>query len=226
MPLRYLICALVCFGSLIAIAPGAAGSPVEDPPPPVATPSGFVCPSKPNSDDIQLWIHVNKWCILPGVRKQAQVKIQMKIHNRSDRHRLDLSQDKIRLVVHQFNRNRWTPARVGSRTLDRPVRTTYRGETVWAIPANADGAFDPLPNQPKVGTFATHWGISSLGPGQTLVPRYHFGDLVFYMPVPKKGKVKANIVGIAFVKGRDIIALCTPDVWGEHAPAASFRAGA
>lgn len=184
---------------------------------PAATDSAFVCPSGHNPYDIHLWLHVTKWCIEPGVRKQAQVKVQMMIHNRDDRHWLDIRQDKIRLIVHEFDPDRWTQPRIGVHTPDRPVHTTYEGERVWAVPANAERAYDLLPNQPGIGTFATHWEVSRLAPGATLIPHYHYGDLVFYMPVPTSGqKVKANIVGIAYVKNADIIALCPPDKWEHH----------
>lgn len=195
----------------------------DDVPDPVATSSGFVCPSGHNPYDIHLWIHVTKWCIVPGVRKQSQVKIQMKIHNKSQDHGLDVSQATIRLLVHEFDPDRWSPARVGSATLDRPVQTTYGGHSVWAIPANAEDAYDPLPHQPGILTFATHWGISELVPGGTLEPRYHYGDLVFYMPVPRHHPGGTdNIVGVAYMKGTDVIALCPPETWGRHVAAASF----
>jgi hypothetical protein len=192
-------------------------------PDPVATQSGFVCPSGSNPYDFHLWIHVTKWCIVPGVRKQSQVKVQMKIHNKSQEHSLDVSQDTIRLIVHEFDPDKWSPAHIGSPTLDRPVQVTYRGKSVWAIPANAEDAYDTLPHQPGVLTFATHWGISKLVPGGTLDPAYHYGDLVFYMPAPRHHSGgRENIVGVAYVKGTDIIALCPPDTWGLHVPAASF----
>lgn len=54
-------------------------------------------------------------------------------------------------------------------------------------------------------------------------PHYHYGDLVFYMPMPRDGRrAKDNIVGIAFVKNADIIALCPPSTWVRHVVAATF----
>jgi len=203
-----------------------AAAPAGEVSGPVATKSGYVCPSSPNRDRMRFWIHVAKWCFVPGVRQQIQLKVQMKIRNQSRKRRLSIAYDRIRLLVRRFDPDRWTPARVGSPTLQRPVRTRYRGKRVWAIPPNADGAFDYLPNQRGVLTFATHWvSPEYLRPGQTLRPRYHFGDLVYYMPMPRSGRrgaVKRNVVGIGYVKGRDVIALCPPWAWGRHAPAASF----
>lgn len=190
----------------------------------VATASSeLVCPSHSNPHHIKLWIHVTRWCALPAVRGQAQFKIQMRIHNRDDQHRLDISHSRMRLIVHVFHADRWTPARVGEPTIERPIRTTYGREHVWAVPPNAEDAFDPLPHQPGVGTFATHWGGSVLGPGKTFNPHFHFGDLVFYVPTPRDGSgALDNVVGIAYVKGHEIIALCHPWDWGPKVPAESF----
>jgi hypothetical protein len=91
------------------------------------------------------------------------------------------------------------------------------------VPANADGAYDTIPNHPQVLTFATHWGRSNLDPGETFHPAYHYGDLVFYVPTPRHGTgAMENVVGVAYVKSREIIALCPPESWGPHVPAASF----
>lgn len=180
----------------------------------------FVCPSGRNPYDISLWLHVRKWCIEPAVRGQAQIKVQMMIHNRDRRHGLDVGQDKVRLIVHEFDPDRWTPPRIGQPTRDRPVRTTYEGERVWAIPANAERAYDPHPT--LIATFATHWKVFRLPPGGTLIPHFHYGDLVFYMPMPADGKGKKNIVGVAYVKNADIIALCPPDKWERHVSGSRF----
>jgi len=189
---------------------------------PAAKESAFVCPSGHNPYDVSLWLHVTKWCVEPAVRKQVQVKVQIMIHNRNNEW-LDIRQERIRLIVHKFDRTRWSPPRVGEPTRDRPLHTTYEDDKVWAIPANAERAFDPLPNQPKYGTFATHWGVSRLAPNSTFIPHYHYGDLVFYTPMPADGgKAKPNIVGIAYVKNGDIISLCPPDKWQHHRGGATF----
>lgn len=204
--------------ALIAFSPVASAG--QSP----AAASANGCASEHNPSGIRLWIHVTKWCIVPGVRGQAQIKVQMRIHNQSDRP-LYIGQDRVRVILREFDPDRWSPASIGQPTLDRPVPTTYQGERVWAVPANADGAYDVFPHKSEP-THATHWTKSHLGPQDTLNPHFHYGDLVYHMPIPhpKPDDWNAinNIVGIAFVKGRDIIALCPPDTWGEHAPAGTF----
>jgi hypothetical protein len=219
-PRLLVVCLLVLATTLTASAPSvSAGSA-----PTGAGASGNNCYSEHNPDGSRFWMHVTKWCIVPGVRGQAQLKVQMRIHNQSNRP-LDISQDRIRVILRDFDPDDWSPASIGQPTLDRPVRVTYGGESMWAVPANADGAYDMFPNKPEP-THATHWVKTELGPKGTLNPHYHYGDLVYHMPIPrpKPGGWKAidNVVGIAFVKGRDIIALCAPDTWGEHAPAGTF----
>lgn len=217
---------LACLALILGGVKLAPSAPPPVVPKPVATKAGFVCPSNSRAKRMRFWIHVNKWCYVPGIREQIQLKVQMKIRNQSDEHSLDISQDRIRVVVHHLDPDRWTPPREGASTLDRPVRTIYRGEQVWAIPPNADGAFDYLPNKPHELTFATHWvNPETLGPGQMLRPHFHYGDLVYYIPMShhhRRGAVKRNVIGIAYVKGRDIIALCPPWAWGKHEFAALF----
>jgi hypothetical protein len=186
--------------------------------------SGNACISRHNPEGIRLWIHVTRWCIVPGVRKQAQLKVQMRIHNQS-RRRLDIGQDRIRVIVREFDPHRWSPPRIGQSTPGRPLQTTYRERAVWAVPANADRAYDVFPNKPEP-THATHWLKSVLGPRKTLNPHYHYGDLVYNLPMPRPKRhgwrMIHNIVGIAYIKGRDIIALCRPASWGQHRPAGTF----
>jgi hypothetical protein len=213
--------ALFAIGAVAIVTGAVAGDNASHG---VATDSAYHCPSGRNPYDLHLWIHVKKWCIDPAVRKQFEVKVQMEIHNRDKRHWLDIHQDRIRLVVTAFDRDRWSPPR-GFPMSDRPIHTTYQGHRVWAIPANPEGSFDYLPHQHGVLTFATHWHASKLAPGGTFHPHYHYGDLVFYLPVPKKRfrpVIDKDIVGIAYVKNADIIALCPPDTWEEHVISGSF----
>jgi hypothetical protein len=225
--IRALLAALAVFllsaGSYLGLgARDGSAATVGSPPPPVATRLGFVCPTGHNPYDIDAWIHVTKWCIVPGVRNQVQVKLQMEIHNRSDKHSLDINQDNFRLIVRDFRIADWTPARLGAATLAQPIHTTFRGEGVWAIPADAEESYDTIPHEPRNLTFATHWYGSTLAPGATFVPHYHYGDLVFYLPRTDQLKPLQNVVGIAFMKNSDVLALCEPDVWEKHAPAGTF----
>lgn len=184
----------------------------------------LVCPSHSNPSGLKFWIHVKQWCALPAVRGQAQFKLQMEIHNRDEHNALDIDQSRMRLIVHEFDPDHWTPPRYGATTYDRPIRTTYGGERVWAVPANANDAYDPnpLPGAPENLTFATHWGLTRLEPGATLNPGYHEGDLVFYVPAPRHDGALENVVGMAYVKGHEIIALCHPEDWGPKEPAEDF----
>jgi hypothetical protein len=217
---------LIGIGVLAVLSMGAAGSvPAAEAstievPAPVLTSHGSVCPSGHNPYDLHLWIHVNKWCIPPGVRGQAEFKVQMESHNRSNEHNLDIGQDQIWVVVREFDPDRWTPPQIGQPTYGRPLRTTYRDENVWAIPANADRAYDVLPS--GLPTHATHWGFTALSPGETLHPHFHYGDLTYYIPRRHGIRVIDNIVGVAYMKGPDIIALCPPEAWEEHAAAGTF----
>lgn len=208
---------------IVAAPPGSTAAPPAGGPP-SAEASALVCPSHSNISGLKFWIHVKQWCALPAVRGQAQFKLQMQIHNRDRDNALDIQQTRMRLIVHEFDPDQWTPPRYGATTYDRPIRTTYGGERVWAVPANADDAYDPnpLPGAPNNLTFATHWGLTRLAPGATLNPGYHEGDLVFYVPAPRHHGAIENVVGMAYVKGHEIIALCHPEDWGPKEPAGDF----
>lgn len=166
-------------------------------------------------------MRVVKWCGNPAVRGQAQLKLQVRVHN-SGKRRLDLDPTHIRLVVLGFNRARWSPPRIGGRTTDRPIRTRYRGRRVWAIPPNAERAYDRASG--GYATFATHWNAPSLAPGRTFEPRDHeTGAVVFYVPMGRKDPTRLDgVVGLAYVDGRDIVVLCPPDRWGKRVPEGSF----
>jgi hypothetical protein len=211
----------VTYGLGISVGNGIAAE-AKSPPSPIKTRFGYVCPTGHNPYDIEAWIHVTKWCIVPGVRGQVQVKLQMEIHNRSDKHSLDISQDHFRLIVRKFHPADWTPARLGETTYAQPIATTFRGKDVWAIPADAEESYDTIPHEPNNLTFATHWYGTSLAPGATFVPHFRYGDLVFYLPRTEHLKPLQNIVGVAFMKNSDVLALCEPDVWETHAYAGTF----
>jgi hypothetical protein len=222
MSARKIVSTLVCLALVAAFVPAQVGAGTEA----EARSDGLGCPSTlPNPEHIKVWILVTHWCGLGAVRGQAQFKIQVQLHNDSP-HNLNISQSRMRLVVSEFSLDKWSPPRLGEATTDRPIRTTYGGETVWAIPANANNAFDPLPHQPGVGTFATHWDQSVLAPGETSPTGFHVGDLVFYAPAlphdPHYHDALSNVVGIAYVKGRDIIGLCPREGWKHHARAETF----
>ncbi len=187
---------------------------------------GIGCPSPPGAPHgTRIWIHVTRWCSLPGVRGQAQFKLQMQIYNRG-KHTLGIGQEHMRLIVKQFNVRQWSPPRYGRPTTERPFRTSYLGEHVWAVPANAEDAYDPILHVPGDLTFATHWGQNQLAPGMTFNPSFHSGDLVFYVPDlahdPHGRATSADVLGIAYVYGREIVVMCPTEHWGPKVPAGSF----
>lgn len=211
-------------GSSRAQVTGVVGTITPGPPPHL----GIGCPSPPGAQHgIQIWIHVIQWCDLPAVRGQAQFKLQMEIYNRG-RRTLGIGQEHMRLIVADLDLSRWSPPRDGSVTTEQPFQTTYLGRRVWAVPANAEDAYDPNP-MPGVSdnlTFATHWGQSRLAPGATFRPSFHSGDLVFYVPYlphdPHGLATEADVLGIAYVYGREIVVMCPKEHWGHREPAPTF----
>ena len=185
------------------------------------------CPSPPGAPQgIQVWIHVTKWCGLPAVRGQAQFKLQLQIYD-SGKRTLGIRQEHLRLIVAHFNVARWSPPRDGQTTTERPFRTTYHGQHVWAIPPNAEDAYDPVPGIPGDLTFATHWGQAQVAPGRVFRPSYHNGDLVFYVPYlphdyPGGAATAGDVLGMAYVYRDEIVVLCPKERWGPKEPAATF----
>jgi hypothetical protein len=185
------------------------------------------CPSPPGAPHgIQVWIHVTQWCGLPAVRRQAQFKLQLQIYN-SGGHALGIRTEHLRLIVANFDIAKWSPPRYGQMTVERPFRTTYHGQHVWAIPPNAENAYDPVPGVPGDLTFATHWNQTQLGAQQVFRPSYHKGDLVFYVPYlphdyPGGAATAEDVLGMAYVYRDEIVVLCPKERWGPKEPAATF----
>jgi hypothetical protein len=149
----------------------------------------------------------------------------MQIYNSSER-TLAIGQEHIRLIVAGLDPREWSPPRHGAETIERPLRTTYLGHSVWAVPANAEDAFDLVPHVAGDLTFATHWGQSKLPPGQTFNPSYRSGDLVFYVPYlpddPRGVATEKDVLGIAYMYGREVVVMCPKGHWGSKEPAATF----
>jgi hypothetical protein len=217
-PITLLVLSLTGVTSIPASAAVRAESPAA-----FASALDFGCPSGPHPPrGIHVWIRVVKWCGVSAVRGQVQLKVQVQIHN-SGRRTLDISRGHLRLIVTPFARTKWSPPRNGPPTTDRPFKTTYAGRRVWAIPPNADAAADPIPHKSREFTFATHWGGSRLGPGQTFRPHHHYGDLVFFLPSTSFGaRAGKSVLGLAYVDGRDIIVLCPEKGWPDPVPAADW----
>lgn len=194
--------------------------------PPARAALDIGCPSPAGAPHgIKLWLHITKWCALPGVRGQAQFKLQLQIQNRGS-HTLGIGVEHLRLIVASFNPRRWSPPRVGQATLERPFATSYLGHRVWAVPPNAENAYDPVPGIKNDLTFATHWGQEGISPGRTFNPAYHSGDLVFYVPYlpddPRGDTTYEDVVGMAYVYGREVVVMCPKGNWGPKLRAADF----
>lgn len=187
------------------------------------------CPSPPDPvHRIRIWVRVVKWCGNPAVRGQAQVKLQIRVKNIGSKP-LDLSRGHFRLIMRHFDRRRWTPPRIGATTTDRPFVTSYAGSNVWAIPPNADGAFDTTSRGDW--TFASHWNTSGeLAPGATFVPIDRRpghgtgrGSVVFYVPIEAVRRDSLpGVLGLAYVEGHDILVLCPTSHWGPRVLEGSF----
>jgi hypothetical protein len=212
--------ALTTFAVLLSLATGpvSSGTAKAAPQP---TSLGIGCPSPGENHGIRLWVHVLKWCGVPGVKGQVQIKLQIAIRN-DGRRRLGVGLTHIRLVVTRFDPRRWRPP---SGTSERPFTATYQGARYWTIPANPEGAADPIPGQRDTYTFATHWGNASpLQPGQTFRPVNHRrGNVVFYVPkVGARSRYLDGVAGLAYVSGHRILVVCPPDRWVTHVSANLF----
>ena len=203
-------------------ADGGAGGGGESKPGKLGTSLRLGCPAPPGpSSRPSVVIQVQAWCALPGVRGQAQLKFKLWVENSSPRP-IDIGLGHWYLLVDELDPRSWSPPRIGTTTNTAPARFHVRGQRVWGIPANDDGAYDPIPGQSGTLTFATHWEAEELAPRTSYRPREPGeGDLVFYLPTPRGGVAK-SIVGVAYVDQGEVVALCPPGSWGPRLPAASF----
>jgi hypothetical protein len=105
------------------------------------------------------------------------------------------------------------PPRIGQPT-ERPSAITYQGHRVWAVPANANRAYDDDAATGYVG-FATHWDVPTyLASGATFfkATRYE-GDLAYYVPetsvtLDQYGNpVLHGFIGVAYVSNGHVIAV-------------------
>lgn len=194
-----------------------------------------ICPAPqgPNHQS-SLQIRVAEWCLLPAVRNQAQMKVKVWLDNTATTN-LDTSLGRFRLLVNTLDPAQWTPP--GGRTTSslRPMQVQYgdngKKYTVWAIPPNPNGAAEPIPDQPGDDTFATHWSLQTLGPGQkfrppaTTNPRQttsRKGDLVFYVPLAH-ANITPRVVGLAYVDSDNQVVVISPSgSWGPREPAENF----
>lgn len=185
---------------------------------------GCPAPSGPRGRSL-VRIRVVGWCAIPGVRRQAQLKVKLRVTNGGHRS-LDIRRERFRVLVRKLH-GRWTPPRISSAsTSERPIKVSYGGRPLWAIPANVDGAYDELPDEPGIGTFATHWKAQELPARSSFRPplsNRSDGVLVFYVPVVEAGSARiADVVGVALMRGRRPLAVCPPQQWGDRLGATEF----
>lgn len=184
---------------------------------------GCPAPAGPNSRP-SLIIRVAKWCLLSAVRGQAQMKLKVWLANTGSTD-LDTSLDRFRLLVVTLNPTQWSPPGGLERAKVQPIQIPYDGVKVWAIPPNPDGAYEAIPSQPGVYTFATHWNLKTLSPGHSYTPTsVDVGDLVFYIPATGGGATQLRgVIGLAYVENDNQVAvICPPGNWGPRKPAESF----
>lgn len=184
---------------------------------------GCPAPTGPNNRP-SLRIHVVEWCALDAVRGQAQMKFKVWIANTGTSD-LDTTLDHFRLLIRTLDPTQWFPPEGLTASKLRPIQVLDEGVKVWAIPPNPDGAAEPIPGQPGVDTFATHWNLKTLKPGQQFTPtKPDVGDLVFYIPVAHGDATRLDgVLGLAYVDTDDHIAVvCPPSNWGPRKPADTF----
>jgi hypothetical protein len=205
---------LILLASAVAFVAGVPAASAA----PVADASVLGCRSEPGEkQDLQVWIYVTKWCGNTAVRGQVEINVSVKVRNVGKR-ALDIGRSHFVLIVSSLNRAKWSAPRLGHSATEVPFPTTYRGRKLWAIPANYDRAYDPFPNEGGVGTFATHWGGSTLAPGDTFWPKHRDrGVLSFYKPKSRhQTSWRQGVRGVAYVSGRRIVVLCND--WGPQIP--------
>ena len=196
-------------GSVLARQSRAIGEPVE-----------LGCPLVSSVQPARLTIQVPYWCALPlPFRHQAEFKFKIKVRNAGSSV-LNIELSHWRLLMRTFSTARWSPPQIGSPTTERPYRVPWAGTSVWAVPANANSAYD-LDQRTGYASFATHWHARVLAPNETYYsPKNREGDITFY--VPDTSSTLQEVVGLAYVNGGHANAVVTPAQWVKRIPAEDF----
>lgn len=181
-------------------------------------------------------LRVIMWCAPKSVRGLYEYVLKVAVDNKGNIP-LDISADHF-LLVWRTLRGRWTPPPGGAYGEPRQVR--YLGRDYWGIPANFLGTAEYRPDGAL--TFATEWDYETLSPGASSLRltrdsariRYAEGsaiktirynrdedDLVFYVPEPTVNR-DLNLLGLAYVRGDRVIALCPQSQWGPRLAPAYF----
>lgn len=195
---------------------------------------------KPEGESVVLrasaTLEVHVWCSeLMPVRQLVQTKLKVWMSNPSSSPTVDVSLARWRLLVPgAAAARRWSPP-PGERW-PRPRVIRLPQGPVTAIPANPDGAAEPLGALPGGAvnySFATHWKKRVLAPGETWRPplreratgaRHLDGTLVFYVPLLRRGRAlyEPRIYGLARMRGKKVLTLCPRGRWGRRVSAESF----
>lgn len=175
------------------------------------------CPLATPSRPADLVVDVVYWCAVPDmIRGQTEFKFKVRIENRT-RRSIGIGLEHWRLLLFSSKMERWSAPRIGG-AVGKPIRVRFAGSTMWAGPANAEGAFD---RSPETTTFATHWGVDGLAAGETYFDRRRYrGDITFY--VPERSSTLDGVVGLAYVDGRRVIDVAAPHGWGKRLAASAF----
>lgn len=185
----------------------------------------------------RLRLRVVMWCAPEAVRGQYEFKLKVSVNNTGS-DALDITRERFVLLWRTLNPSRWSPPRGGAPA--PPRRVTWASRDYWAIFANPDGIAE---SNGAVGGFATHWSYTTLAPGRRslrprrgspyieysdedhVVTRVHFNrnedDLVFYVPKATVDRDR-NFLGLGYLRGGRVIAVCPQGKWGPKVPPASF----
>jgi hypothetical protein len=181
-------------------------------------------------------LRVLMWCAPESVRGQYEYVLKIVVEN-TGKVPIDVSVDRFVLLWRRLVGS-WSPPPGGA--YGEPQTFKYLGRTYWGIPANAVGAAEERPT--GAITFATEWSHTSLAPGESSLKlgpaserlpyvdhnriktiRYNpdEDDLVFYVPKRTVNRAR-NFLGLAYVAGRRVVAVCPQERWGPKVSPSDF----
>lgn len=178
------------------------------------------CPLRESSQHVRLSIQVKKFCIVATpFHSQLEFKIKPSIKNLGSS-TIDIRAPHLRLLVSRFNPSRWHPPAHGG-SVGKPARVSYRGYSVWGIPANVNGSYDVDVNT-AYASFASFWDGADLAPGETYFkPANRQGDLAYYVP-RRYVTLDRNLIGFAYVSGGRARVVALYHNWHGRRPADDF----
>lgn len=184
--------------------------------------------ARAGADRVALRLRVLMWCAPKSVRGQYEYVLKVAIEN-TGKVPIDIGAERFVLLWRTLS-GEWTPSPGGAYGSPRKFR--FLGRDYWGIPANVNGTAETRPD--GAITFATEWPHVELGPGERTLKirstserlpyvqngvrrtiRYNADedDLVFYVPQQTVNRDR-NFLGLAYVNGRRVVALCPQERWG------------